>query len=298
MSGLRRIFSANRIWSSGVYSEKANFSFTDSPTTPVFVLDTRNPRKGPGHVHTCADPFLFANRDELYLFVERQAVGEAGSIWAYKTRDLNTFETIGEVLREEHHLSYPFVFSDGDSIYLVPESAAANGVNLYMFDEFPHRPRKLRTLLEGAYFDSSLIQHNGLWYLFTTSLTGLEIFFSDNPVSGSFTSHPKNPLTTSARFRRCGGGPLVLDRQLFRIAQDGSKGYGRNIHILRIDELSPDAYSEELYVENYFRSDQSWNSLGGHHLSFADFRGKRIIAVDGAQKDLFRNKVAALLERF
>lgn len=298
MSGLRRIFSTNRIWSSGVYAEKSDFSFADRPAASIFVLDTRNPRKGLGHVHTYADPFLFAYGDELYLFVERQAVGEAGSIWAYKTSDLTTFEIVGEVLREEHHLSYPFVFSDDNVIYLVPESAAAHRVNLYIFDEFPHRPRELRILLHGTFFDSSLIKHGGLWYLFTTSLTGLEIFFTDDLISGDLASHPSNPITTSARFRRCGGGPVLLNGQFYRIAQDGSKGYGTNIHILRINELSPDAYSEELYVENYLRPDQTWNSLGGHHLSFEDFRGKRIIAVDGTQKDLFRNKIAALLERF
>ena len=294
MNTLSRIFEPNLVWSVAVYIEGPEFSVNERLGSPGFVLDARSLRNGHGHIHTYADPFLFPFGDELYLFYESQAVGENGSIWAYKTTDLENYVPAGEVLREPFHLSYPFVFGHEGSIYMVPESSANDEVALYKFDEFPNTLRKQRTLLSGKYFDSSLIKHDDLWFLFTTSERGLEIFFTNDIEDGTLYPHPSNPVTRSPKFSRCGGGPIVFDGQMYRIAQDGSKGYGENIHILKINDLSKTSYDEDLVIENYFQRDQSWNRLGGHHLSFADFGGKRIIAVDGRQKDLFINKLMAL----
>lgn len=298
MSILSKILKPNRVWSVGVYVEEAEFAIGDKLGPPRFVLNSKKLRRKHPHFHTYADPFLFSFEGELYIFFESQAVGENGSIRAYKTSDLVNFLAVGEVLKEPFHLSYPFVFSDDKAVYMVPETSANFEIALYRFDKFPGRPSKLRVMLRGAYLDSSLIRHEGMWYLFTTSPKGLEIFFTDDIEHGSLVPHPLNPITASPKFSRCGGGPIRFNGHMYRIAQDGSVDYGKNIHILRINALSKTSYEEEPFVENYFEFDHSWNSRGGHHLSFAEFAGKRIIAVDGAQNDLFANKLAAILERF
>ncbi len=292
-------FKRGRVWSLAVYTEPDGFSFENKPQCIRFVLDSKKIRvKGKRHVHTYADPFLFSFDDELYLFYESQAVGEDGKIDAYKTRDLSEFEYVGEVLREPFHLSYPFVFSEGSSVFSIPETLARNEVSLYKFEEFPKTLIKSRVLLTGSYRDSFLFKHDGIWYLFTTSDAGLEIFYTDDFEKGNFVTHPNNPITNDPRYERCGGSIITINDELYRIAQDCSSEYGKNISILRVKNLSKTNYDEVVFAENYFDLDQSWNSQGGHHLSLVKFNGKTVIAVDGKQNDFYINKFLALLHRF
>lgn len=288
----------NRVWSIAVYIESGGFSFDEKFTEPRFVLDSKKIRNSRGHIHTYADPFLFPHNDELYLFFESQAVGEHGKIEAIKTSDLNTFEYVGEILRGPCHLSFPFVFRDNGNIYLLPETFASNEVVLYKFEEFPGKLVKSRVLLRGAYKDSSLIKHNDVWYFFTKSDDGLELFYTDDIETGHLIPHRKNPITDDPRYSQCGGSPIVLGGQMFRIAQDGSGEYGRNISILSVTELSRTKYEEQVLVDDYFDLQHSWNSRGGHHLSIAEFKGKNIIAVDGKQDDLLINKLLSPLYRY
>lgn len=288
----------NRVWSIAVYVEDADFSFDRAFSPPAFVLDSRRKRESHRHVHTYADPFLFRHGDELFLFYEVQAVGEPGRIEAKKTKDLVNFEWLGEVLREPFHLSFPHIFEDNGEIYLMPETLATGEVALYKFQDFPHKLVKSRVLLHGAYKDSSFIKHDGFWYFFTTSSEGLELFYTDDLKEGHLVPHPKNPITDDPRYSQCGGSPILLHNKLYRIAQDGSGEYGRNISLLEIKELSRTKYEEEVLVDDYFDLRNSWNSRGGHHLSIAEFAGKVVVAVDGKQDDLWINKLLGPFYRY
>ena len=295
MFNILQKFKRNRIWNVAVYVEKLDFSFQNKIHSPVTVFNSKKLRKGRKHLHTYADPFLFSQNSELFLFFESQTAFEKGKIEAVKTSDLVNFEYVGEILKEAWHLSYPFVFESDSSIFLIPESLEKNEICLYEFEEFPHKPKKVRVLLEGQYKDSSLIKHNGKWFLFTSSERGFEIFFTDNIRHGKLTAHPMNPITTSPKYSRCGGGPIMVNCEMYRISQDSSAEYGKNISALRINKLSGTEYDEEIIVDDYFALDETWNSRGGHHFSLTEFKDKQVIAVDGKQNDFFVNKFLSLL---
>jgi hypothetical protein len=293
MSGL-----LNRVWSIGLYVDGDEFSpETELTGPPAFCLNSKKLRKESGHIHTYADPFLIVDREYLYVFYETQRVGMTGSIEAVRTSDLRTFEMLGEIFAPGFHVSYPFVVRSGREVYLIPESSAANEVALYRFAKFPYELKKVRVLLEGAYWDSSVHLVDGYWFLFTTSNKGLEIHFTNDLTSGDLTPHSQNPVTTDPKFFRCGGGIIAADGRLYRVAQDSSGEYGRNIHIMAVTALSQERYIEELYVENYFKGTETWNRLGGHHLTVEKFHGNTILATDGLQNDMFVNKLMALFFR-
>jgi len=297
MSDLRERLKRNRVWSIGVYVKDADFNFHEDLGKPQFILDSKKRRNSSKHVHTKADPFLFPHGEYLYLFYESQAVGEPGKIEAARTRDLKEFEPLGDILKEPFHLSFPFVFEYESQIYLLPESLSTNEVALYRFDDFPNGLVKDRVLLKGAYKDSSLIHHQGMWYFFTTSSSGLELFYTDDIKDGHFIPHKQNPLTEDPRYNQCGGSPIRFNGNLYRIAQDCSGEYGRNISILEIKELSRLTYNEEVVIDDYFKLRDTWNARGGHHLSAVRFNEKIVIAVDGKQDDLWINKVLSLVYR-
>lgn len=286
----KKLMEPNLLWSMALYNQTDAFSFFDKLRNPVKVFNSQNFRTKINHVHTRADPFLFVWNGELFLFFESMSIKEVGCIAVYKTADLKIFDYLGVVLSESHHLSYPLVFAYKSSVFMIPESGAAEEVMLYRFEDFPSGLKKVRTLLVGKYFDSSLIFHEGFWYLFTNSEVGLEIFLTNDIEEGVFLPHSQNPITTDPRFSRCAGQPVVVSGVIFRLAQDCSRKYGGNINILRVLELTVNCYREEIVHEEYFDCDEKWNTEGGHHLSMANFLGKVIVAVDGHHRDFLLNK--------
>jgi hypothetical protein len=286
---IQNLFRAKVIWSIGIYVADDEFVFDKKLIFPIKVINSKRIWTNSRRVYTYADPFLFVLNDELYIFYESVTEYEKGKIKAIRTKDLKTFISIGTVLECPFHLSYPFVFSHKSSIYMIPESVYANEVALYKFGQFPNDLIKTRIFLEGAYYDSSIVENEGIWYLFTTSEKGLEIYYTNDLENGDLVSHPINPVTNDQKYCRCGGGPVKINNVLYRIAQDCSVDYGKNINIFQITGLNRTSYEEKVLTEDYFDNQETWNSLGGHHLSYVEFNGSGILAVDGKQPDYLIN---------
>ena len=286
----RSAFRPNQVWNIALHSLPGELEIDRQLPNATVIFSSHQLRRDLQHIHTRADPFLFATRDELYLFFEVVETNWHGRIDSYKTNDMVTFANVGTILDLPYHISYPAVFSDGKSVYMIPESSKANEVALFKFKDFPFRPEKVNVILNGSYVDTSPLYYEGVWYLFTTSPNGLEIFFSRDLLNGPYCPHPKNPITRDQRISRSGGLPIIVNGRVFRIAQDGSKTYGVNLNILRVFDLSTSSYREEVAREGFFECDQPWNSEGSHHLSVAHFRGKTVVATDGKQNDYLANK--------
>lgn len=283
------------VWNFALLEATEN-PFDIAGATELKLFSSRKVRRSADAVHTQADPFLFVDGEWLYVFVEVQRVGQPGYIEAHRTRDLKTFEALGPILRQPHHLSYPQVFRSEIGIHMVPESSAAGEVALYTFEDFPRGLRKERILLTGPYVDSTLFHHNGLWWLFATRETALELFMSP-ALDVPFRLHPMNPITEHPARARCGGPIIDWNGSLYRLAQDGTERYGGNLSALRIDEIGPETYRETLAFPLIFDRRVPWRSQGAHQLSLARFAGRTILAVDGQQHDLRVNRPLSLLFR-
>lgn len=283
-----------KVWSVGLFEELRdkeipyiNKSFK--------LFSPRRIRKKFKHLHTIADPFLIVFNEDLYLFAETQEHKKLGCINVWKTNDLKEWFNLGLVLEESTHLSYPFVYLDEctNTHYLIPESEKKKEVCLYRFNSFPFELVKICVLLKGNYVDSNLIFKNGIYYLITTNneTKFLEIYFSEKLVSDSWTPHSMNPITANQKIARNGGGFTMLKNQLYRIAQNCEKIYGEGIVFLKVDELTPTVYKETIVISDFKPSTQeNWNIIGRHHFSYAFFKSKKIIAIDGIQEDIIANK--------
>lgn len=295
---LPNLFARHILWNTALYFEGPQFEVGDALTSPpIHIFRTKRLFRRRTDIVTRADPFLWAEGDTLNLFVEAEPEVGGGRIEAWSTKDLKHFTPHGEILREPFHLSYPFVFAIGERRYLLPESSEGNAVFLYEFDVFPTTVQRRLTLLEGKYFDSSLIEADGLWYLFTTSERGLEVYLTEDLLKQPLRPHPLNPISVDPLVSRCGGGVIRTPDGLKRLAQDCSSTYGSNLGLLAIDELAPDRYAERLIKANMFDRDQAWNRLGVHHLSLARFAGGTVIAIDGKQHDYYIHRLRELAYR-
>ena len=238
-----------------------------------------------------ADPFLFVKDDELFLFYELQHWDNPGCIAMTKTKDLMTWSKPMIVLAEPFHLSFPFVFEDHGTIFLIPESQEDNSVRLYQANENLTSFTFVRTLLkqerqDGINFcfnDSHIYKKGGKFYLFTSYqkdwMYYQELYVSDDLLYGEFVKHPKSPICKSNEFGRNAGSLIEYHSHLLRVTQDCHADYGDNISLMEVTVLEENDYEERLFMHNVFPKNSIFID-GGHQLIIAQFHGKYIYATD------------------
>lgn len=243
-----------------------------------------------------ADPFLFVHGDTLFVFYEEMHLfGGHGVISMISTKDMHTFTKPVQITFEpECHFSYPMVFEDGGQVYMMPETGCDFNIRLYRAvspDLTKFEPYKV--ILERSdeqkktvlfdFADSCIYKKDGLYYLFTSYYVNnqyfMELYMSDH-LEGPYKLHPKSPICSGNKYGRCGGQLIETEGHLYRPAQDCILQYGDQIHLLEIDELTPTSYREHTFKDNVLPKEQRKYKVGGHHVTFAYFGGKTVVATD------------------
>ena len=257
----------------------------------IYKLDIKGLWK-PKPVLYQADSFLFVRGQELFLFYELQHWDDPGVIAMVKTSDLKTWTEPVVVLRQPFHLSFPYVFEDNGTVYMVPESQESDGIHLFRADnEQLTSFSKVRTLLhqertEGLHYnynDSHIFLQDGIYYLFTSYqrdwMYYQELYMTDDLLHGGFQRHPCSPICTSNEFGRNGGSLIRLDGRLLRVTQDCHTDYGANVSLIEVLRLSPTEYEERLWRQNVLPKAGLFRE-GGHQLNVAAFKGRYVFATD------------------
>ncbi len=152
------------------------------------------------------------------------------------------------VLERRYHLSYPFLIQKGSDIFLLPESASNHTIELYRASRFPDMWELEKELCSNiSAVDTSAVFLDGIWYFFTTSLSGGNetfLFWSEK-LDGDWHYHPRNPICTDIRRSRGAGALFRQGGNLMRPVQDCSGCYGYAITLNRVTRLSVTDYSEE-----------------------------------------------------
>ncbi len=235
-----------------------------------------------------ADPFLFSLNDNLYLFAE---------IWSYKMGrgyigcckwKGNGFEEWKEVIKESWHLSYPYVFSWGEKIYMLPEQYQSGEIAIYECEKFPYHWKRLKSLVsDGQYVDSTILFKEKEAWLFSLRLNS-----KDHSEGQLVRSKLKSTLEIDSfetiveqggMYHRPGGKFLYRNGTTIRVAQNCKSGYGSGLIMykviqcdddrydeIKIDESFPEDYQVKGYNENYFIGVHTYNTCG--NLEVIDLR--------------------------
>jgi hypothetical protein len=200
-----------------------------------------------------ADPFMLEEGGHLWVFFEDfDYAANRGRISCSELGKDRAFEPVA-VLERPFHLSYPCVFRADGNVYMIPESAENGTVDLYRCTRFPDRWTLDRTLLELAAVDSTIWMDAGVFWLFVTLQEprghGIQLWlFSASALTGKWTAHPANPLSTDVRKSRGAGAIFRHNGKLFRPSQDCSGHYGRSFTLNEIVALDADRYEERACV--------------------------------------------------
>ncbi|MBS4179139.1 glucosamine inositolphosphorylceramide transferase family protein [Lederbergia citrea] len=232
-----------------------------------------------------ADPFIISYREKFYMFFEilDKSSGK-GIIGLATSNDGENWKYDRTVLKENYHLSYPYVFTFKNEFYMIPESSEANRVLLYKAKNFPYDWEIVSELIEGKYVDSSIFQYQNKWWMLAGKSGKLHLFYSDK-LEKNWIEHPKSPLiTNNTNITRPGGRVIVDEENIYRYAQDGQPNYGSAIRAFKIIHLSESAYEEEKVnlVLSGSKIDDDWKKDGMHSIDQVKIsENKWLVAVDG-----------------
>lgn len=256
------------VWSIGLL-QGPSLSQLSPPEGVVNPIITAQDIIGPKGA-IAADPFALQVDGRWFVFFELMTTSSPHAVIAAASSvDLVNWTSLGVVLEQSHHLSYPFVFEHEGEIFMMPESKKARQVTIYRAEAFPYRWKKVKTLLHGRYCDASMVCFEKRYWLFVGWQSySLCVFYASHPL-GPWKRHawPFVRLYSKGSARP-GGRPLLIDGKLIRFGQDNRQNYGHSLRAWEVTTLTPTWFSEKLLCEETMlsASGQGWNALGMHHI--------------------------------
>ena len=179
-----------------------------------------------------ADPFPITWQGRTFVFVEEldHRIGK-GFISAVEFGAQGPVGPARPVLEEAWHLSYPFLLEHAGDLWMIPESMGNRDVAIYKCIEFPNRWERSATLLSDIELsDATIVQHDGMYYLFGVPWDGvggysdtLAIFHSPN-LFGPWRPHAGNPVLVDRASARPAGHFVRRNGQLWRPVPDCTLG--------------------------------------------------------------------------
>lgn len=196
----------------------------------------------------CADTLLFEESGEHYLFVEQYDKKKDKGTIGYYTLENGSPVNKGVIIENPYHMSYPFVFRNAGTVYMIPESSANSTVDLYIAEEFPEKWRLLKHLVNNEkYVDSTVWEQNGQYYVLTYKKQANAQTKKTEWVLVVFVLNMENLSVNKISERvynknvgRPAGHLFIKDGMLIRPAQDCSKKYGESIILYAVDSLNSD----------------------------------------------------------
>ena len=222
-----------------------------------------------------ADPFIIEHNGLNYIFVEDFLYNEnKGRISAIKI-DGDSYDFLGVILEEDFHLSFPFIFKDGEDIYMIPESCKNQDIRLYKCLDFPYSwkfEKQLMADVDAA--DTMLLQKDDTWFMFTNICSSgikdhqseLHIFYSKNLKTSSWNAIGSgNPVIFDPLTGR-NGGIFCHNEKTYRINQVHDQDhYGKSFNVNEIVKITQDEFLEKKVsvVEPNFKP----SIISTHHFS-------------------------------
>jgi hypothetical protein len=247
----------------------------------------------PERRHFYADPCVFRHCGIDHVFFEDYSTSTGKGVIAWmQYLSPGRFSAPQTVLDRPYHLSYPFVFEHEGAVYMIPETYDVRRIEMYRARHFPRSWERVAIVMDDIEaVDSTLLQHDGRWWLFTTigeaqSSTEDELFafFADSP-HGPWRPHAANPVKSDIRSARSAGRFFRRHGRLIRPAQNCSRRYGGSLALCEVLELTPAAYREQVIEE----IGPEWlpGNTALHTLSFSE----RVEFIDGCATTSRRQSV-------
>jgi len=216
-----------------------------------------------------ADPFIVYKDNKYFIFYEELDFKDYHGYLMVAELDIKNNKLIKakKILKLDYHLSYPCIFMDYDTYYMIPETAQGGSIDLYECTSFPYYWKKKQTLLDNiSAVDTTPLKIKNTWYLFTSEkIKGaggneeLTIYKSSSLLNKPFKKLYKYPVVTDVTNARMGGHFIKHNGEIFRVSQNCGKRYGHKVNINKVLQIEG-GFKEELVKTH----EASFGALGFH----------------------------------
>lgn len=223
-----------------------------------------------------ADPFLAEENGKYYLFFEAYDRLKRKGVLGYREITENSAGKIKTIYECDFHLSYPFIFKENGTYYIVPESKASGELFRLKCEHFPDKWVKEKVIAKVGVVDTTIVNHNGVDYYVSQRVMQagrfdrFDLFYLEN---GRLCECKNNPLKIDAETARGAGKFFEYGAKLIRPSQNCGAQYGDKLNFNEVTEISKDSYSEKLLktisvndiklnIKNDFTGIHTYNCLG------------------------------------
>ena len=232
-----------------LYRKKKTGTILNDTDTPFTVL--KNSLR-----YWAADPFVFEENGETYIFAELYDKFTLKGTLGYCKYKGNGFTSWKSVIREDHHLSFPNIFKlDGD-IFIMPESFQSKQIYLYKAVSFPDKWVKYKVLYEGKELsDTVILKANGTSHVFTSETdvsSGSVVYrlFKGKADNDGMIGLEDEPISEDISSSRPGGNFFEYNGSVIRVSQNCLGNYGAGLVFSEVDSDfingSSDVYKEKI----------------------------------------------------
>lgn len=201
-----------------------------------------------------ADPLLVFKDNKYYVFYEELKFEDYRGYLCAAELDIENNRLINQkvILDLDYHLSFPNVFLENGTYYMIPESEENKSVDLFECTSFPYEWKKKKTLIEniGAVDTTPLKTEDG-WYLFTSEgekpadyNDELFIYKSTDLLNSPFQKLYDEPVISDVKKARMGGNFIQKNGEIIRVSQDCAKRYGHQVKLNKVIQIE-NGYVEE-----------------------------------------------------
>lgn len=217
------------------YRRKPAGSILSDHATP-FAIIPNSPR------YWAADPMVFQYEGKTYIFAELYDYSIYRGIIGVTEFDGKRFGQWTPVLTEDTHLSYPFVFQQGNEVYMIPENRYGLKLAVYRAVEFPYTWERCKVIREDIeWVDTTLIPEGDGYLGFTESMRQPMTDYCLR-LDRELAITRCEPLAQGGDGRhRCGGPMFRHGGELVWVTQDCVEDYGQALFFRVCD---PDTLEE------------------------------------------------------
>lgn len=220
-----------------IVGQKWVIGFTETPISSILAGEdpVYHWAKNPYNDRWFADPFLLeCTCDRLYVLCEEYRYETEKGRIAQLTIDRKTcaISDMKIVLELDSHLSFPYVTTVGNKVYVCPENGRSGTYNRYVYDKHSKGLTFNQTILSEPLADAVPLESGDSQWIFATKTPHengpwLYVYKKDNDC---YREYSRLHMGMSAS--RMGGGFFRIGDRLYRVAQDCSNGcYGHRVII-------------------------------------------------------------------
>lgn len=230
-------------WNIGVLYQPITSLLEAKPSLNVRWL----PPPSPGQHRR--SPFGYVAEGQLnVLYGKYDSVTGNGDISRLRPKRDNVLKRSRTMLTGEHTLSHPFVLEHEGRLFVIPESDR-RGVELYRVNGTNEALEFVASLVDEPLCAPTVFQHEGRWWLMGTKPPWTDVAlhaYHAPSLEGPWIPHVLNPVKMDVRCSRPAGTPFVHQGQMYRPALDNSHSSGCRVALMRVLELDPVSFREEL----------------------------------------------------